>query len=230
MFKPLFAGLAATTLALSAQAVTPVVVPPAITVASYSMVDSAPHYGAYHDNSYNGNRDSNGLLTGGTGDLTDGVTTASVAAGYGAWAPYVLWDGPSPVITFDLGARQALSSVTTYFKYYPQAAVYMPGSLGLRLSDDGVHFSGVQLRTLSDAERTPGSNDSDGVFQVLNAPASARFVELTLNQGPEGRWLALGEVSFAGTPSPVPEPASAILAMLGLAGLGGLRAVRSRRV
>lgn len=223
MFKPLLTGLAAATLALGAQA--------SITVQSYSMIDGANLHGAYYDNLYNGSHGAGGQLSGGTGDLTDGVTSASVAAGYGAWAPYVMWDGLSPVITFDLGANFDLSGVTAYFKYYPQAAVYMPGSMGLRFSSDGVHFGGSQLRTLLAAERTPGNNNDDGVFQVLTAPASGRYVALSLNNGPENRWLALGEVVFDGTPgstnASVPEPGAATLALLALAGLGLTR--RRRR-
>lgn len=216
MFKTLLLGLAAATLASTSQA--------SVTVSSYSMIDGANLYGAYDDNLYNGAHGPGGQLSGGTGDLTDGVTTALVAAGYGAWRPYVLWDGLSPVITFDLGARFDLSGVRTYFKYFPAAAVYMPGSMGLRFSSDGVNFASSQLRTLLAAERLPGANDSDGVFDVLTAPATARYVELTLNNGPENRWLALGEVVFDGViasaPAGVPEPGAAALALLALAGLG----------
>ena len=218
MINPLLAGLATTLFSLGAQA--------GIPVASYTMFDSVPHWNAYHDNLYNGTRHANGLLTGGTGDLTDGVTSQSVAFGYGAWAPYVLWDGASPVITFDLGTRHDLTSVTTYFKFYPSAAVYLPGSMGLRFSDDGVQFGSAQLRSLLPAERSPGGDDSNGVVQVLTAPASARFVELSLNQGAEGRWLALGEVVFQGAASPVPEPHAAWMGLLGLCALLGLRQKR----
>ncbi len=216
MLKPLLTGLGAATLALASHA--------NIVVSSYSMIDGANLHGAYYDNAYNGTHGAGGQLSGGTGDLTDGVTSVSVVAGYGAWAPYVMWDGLSPVITFDLGAQIDLSSVTAYFKYYPQAAVYMPGSMGLRFSSDGVSYGASQLRTLLAAERTPGGNDSDGVFQVLTTPASGRFVELTLNNGPENRWLALAELAFDGTPgnaaTNVPEPGAAALVLLALAGLG----------
>jgi hypothetical protein len=60
----------------------------ALDVVSYSMPDGANAWGAYYDNKYNGSS-VGGFLSGGVGDLTDGVQTASVAAGYGAWAPYV---------------------------------------------------------------------------------------------------------------------------------------------
>ena len=198
-----------------------------IVVASYSMPDGADLHGAYFDNLYNGTSDSNRFLSGGTGDLTDGVLTASVVAGYGAWAPYVLWDGLSPKITFDLGGLYALTDVTAYFKYYPQAAVYIPGSVSLRFSSDGVSFGSAQQRLFDNTERVPGGNDSDGVYQLLVGPATARFVEMTLNNGPENRWLALSEVTFDGATATafngVPEPASGALLFGALIALGLLR-------
>ncbi len=225
--KALSCGLLLSLLGTAAQA--------HLTVVSYTMTDGADLHGAYYDNAYNGTRDANRWLSGGTGDLTDGVTSVSVAAGYGAWAPYVLWDGLSPVITFDLGGPFTLSSVTTYFKFYPQAAVYMPGSMSLRYSDDGLNFGAAQLRSLSDVERAPGGNDSDGVFELLSGAAQGRYVELTLNNGPENRWLALAEVQFDGTPggtaldpNRVPEPASTALVLLALAALGRSRSSRPR--
>ncbi|OGA99067.1 MAG: hypothetical protein A3E25_04110 [Burkholderiales bacterium RIFCSPHIGHO2_12_FULL_69_20] len=208
-------GLAALCLLSSAQA--------GIAVSAYSMPDGVDLWGAYFDNAYNGTRSATRYLSGGTGDLTDGVLSASVSAGYGAWAPYVMWDEQSPTITFDLGSTHTVNSVMAYFKYYPQAAVYMPGSLSLRFSSDGVNYGSTQLRTLSVSERVPGGNDSNGIFELLTSPGNGRFVELTLNNGPENRWLALSEVVFDGTPgaaSSVPEPGSAGLLLVALAGLG----------
>lgn len=217
------AGLAALGLLASAQAT--------IVVASYDMPDGADLHGAYFDNGYNGAHSAARYLSGGKGDLTDGVLSASVSAGYGAWAPYVMWDGLSPVIRFDLGSTYTLSSVTAYFKYYAQAAVFMPGSVGLRYSDDGVNFGAERLRGLSMAERNvPGGDNSDGIFDLLTTPGSGRYVEMTLHNGPENRWLALSEVVFDGTPgaaTSVPEPGSAALAALALAGLGWSRRRRA---
>lgn len=222
MLGHLLCGFAAAALALNAHA--------GLTPLTYNMVDGAPLHGAYYDNAYSGTSAA-GYLSGGRGDLTDGVTTASVVAGYGAWAPYVLWDGISPVVTFDFGSVHTLTSMLTYFKFYGSAAVYMPGSMGLRFSDDGLNYGATQLRTLSDAERT-GSDNTDGVFELLSGPVSGRYVELTLNNGPQNRWLALGEVVFEGTPggtaqNALPEPATVPLVALALVGLAGLR--RSRR-
>lgn len=201
-----------------------------IIVSSYSMPDGADLHGAYFDNLYSGVSDSNRFLSGGKGDLTDGVLTDSVAAGYGAWAPYVLWSGISPKITFDLGGLYALSDVTAYFKYYPQAAVYIPASVSLRFSSDGVSFGSAQQRLFDNAERAPGGNDSDGIYQLLGGSATARFVELTLNNGPENYWLALSEVEFDGVPTTamnnVPEPGTGPLLFVAAIVLGLLRIQR----
>ena len=194
-----------------------------ITVASYSMPDGAAQY-YYCDNTYTGSTcggySNGGFLSGGTGDLTNGVLTASVAYGYNYWAPYVLWDGLSPVITFDLGATYNVNNITAYFKYFPSAAVYIPASVLLRFSNDGFSFGSDQLRTFASAESIPGGNDSDGIYQLLSTQANGRYVELTLNNGPANRWLALSEVTFDGAAAAtVPVPAAAWLLGSGLLGL-----------
>jgi F5/8 type C domain len=194
-----------------------------ITVTSYSMQDGANAWGAYYDNAYTGSHSPSGFLSGGTGDLTDGGLTASVAAGYGAWAPYVLWYGQSPVITFDLGATHTVNNITAYFKYFPSAAVYIPASAHLRFSNDGLNFGSDQLRTFTAAETNPGGNDSNGIYQLLATPASGRYVELTLNNDPANLWIALSEVTFDGSAtSPVPVPAALWLLGSGLLGLVGV--------
>lgn len=199
-----------------------------ITVQSYSMLDGPALFGAYNDNLYNGTN-VNGFLSGGVGDLTDGVLTALVAAGYGAWAPYVLWQ-ISPTITFDLGSLYDVSNVTSYFKYYPQAGVYIPSSVGLRISNDGINFTTIQSRIFSPAELVPGGNDANGIYQLLPSTVTARYIELTLSN--PSLWIALSEVTFNGTSGSL-NPAVAVsepesYAMM-LAGLGLLGANTRRR-
>ena len=190
-----------------------------ITVQSYSMLDGPALFGAYNDNLYNGTN-VNGFLSGGVGDLTDGVLTASVGAGYGAWAPYVLWQ-ISPIITFDLGGLYDVSNLTSYFKYYPQAGVYIPGSIGLRISNDRINFTTIQSRIFSPAELVPGGNDANGIYQLLPSTVTARYIELTLSN-PNAFWLALSEVTFNGTPGSfnpavaVSEPETYAIMMAGL--------------
>lgn len=191
------------------------VAPPTIDVVSYSGTDGGPlgYYG-YDDNGYSGQR-SNGLLSGGEGDLTDGIKNVMVGGGYWNWSPYVMWDGTSPVLTFDLGTRHDVVSIRGYFNFYPGAAVYIPASAQIRFSDDGVQFGAVQQRLFDSSEGNPGGNDSTPSYELLTSAGQGRYVELTLTT--PGRWIALSEVEFSGMPSSVPEPGSWALLAGGLA-------------
>jgi hypothetical protein len=190
---------------------------------TYSMQDGPINGYGYNDQSYTGSRDPYGWLSGGEGDLTNAAKGMQVGGGYDAWAPYVLWDGFSPVITFDLGANYAVSEIQAYFLYYPNAAVYIPPSANIRFSADGVNFGTSLLRTFSTAERTPGGNDTPVSYNLLASAGSGRYVEVTLTT--PDRWIALSEVEFYGTATPVPEPETYALMLAGL-GLVGFAARR----
>ena len=194
------------------------VAPPLINVTSYSGTDGGPvgYYG-YDDNSYSGQR-SNGLLSGGEGDLTNDVKNVMVGGGYWNWSPYVMWDGASPVLTFDLGARHDVVSIRAYFNFYPGAAVYIPPEAQIRFSNDGVSFGAAQQRLFDAGERNPGGNDSTPSYELLTSAGQGRYVELRLTS--PGRWIALSEVEFSGMPSSVPEPGSWALMAAGVAALG----------
>ena len=136
-----------------------------------------------------------------------------------------MWDGTSPVLTFDLGALHDVISIRAYFNFYPGAAVYIPPSAQIRFSDDGVTFGAARQRLFDAGERNPGGNDSTPSYELLASAGQGRYVELTLTT--PGRWIALSEVEFIGEVSSVPEPGSRLLMAAGAAALGGL--LRRRR-
>ena len=103
------------------------------------------------------------------------------------------------------------------------AAVYIPPSANIRFSADGVNFGSSLLRTFSTAEQTPGGDDTPVSYNLLASAGSGRYVEVTLTT--PVRWIALSEVEFYGTATPVPEPETYALMLAGL-GLVGFAARR----
>lgn len=218
-------GIAATLLTLATTALADPVQHP-LTVQSYAMRDGTSASYGYNDQTYNGTRSGN-QLSGGTGDLTDGASGMTVGSGSWNWAPYVMWDRVSPVITFDLGRVQRVDAITGHFLAYGGAAVYLPGSASVRFSDDGQTFGAALLSTIS---TTPLPNDTPVALSLLSAPGSGRYVELTLATA--GRWTALSEVTLlqaAPGSNAVPEPASGALALTALAATALVRRRRRRR-
>lgn len=178
-------------------------------VVSYTLSQDGANNGWYNDN---GN------------DLTDGVPAGTISPGYAYWQPYVLWDGYSPTVTFDLGETRSVGSVTGYFVTHPQAAVYLPLTATVRFSDDGLAFGPGIVQALWDG--TPLSGDTRVELSLLASPGQGRFVSVTLET--PGRWFALGEVTFQAPVGAVPEPEGWALLAAGVGVVATLRARRSR--
>lgn len=164
----------------------------------------------YRDESYSGTGNVNvsrDALSGGLGELTDGViptenwNITEQPAGPG---PYVGWLTINPSITFNFAQQYDFTSITFHF-------------------DDSNNFGGV---------RPPKSVDVNGIFQTVMDPAtSAPFAVtvdltslaatdvLTANIERDG-WVFLSEVTFDAAISEVPVPAAGLLLLGGLAGLG----------
>lgn len=151
------------------------------------------------------------------GQLTDGIIGGGVGAGYSNWAPYVLWDGSSPTITFDLGQDQAVGQVRAHFLTYPNAAVYLPLSATVRYAPSGGAFGEATTVPTGYGAGMALGHDTP-VTLTFDTPGMGRFVALTL-QTP-GRWFALSEVQLLSPITPVPEAQTASLALSGLALMG----------
>ena len=188
----------------------------AVTPLSYDMLNGNSGTYNYWDQSYSGAgcvTCNNASLTGGLGDLTDGVIAANnwnvdeAPAGNG---PYVGWQ-INPTITFNFAPNTAINSIKIWF-------------------DDSNGFGGVSA---------PGSFDINNVNYLVpeplgSAPSSFTVSGLgfvgstfTVKVNRKTEWAFLSEVSFGGMSGAVPEPATWGL-MIGGFGLAGA-ALRRRR-
>lgn len=182
-----------------------------LTVASYDMLNGNTGSYNYWDETYSGvgNTTTDGApLSGGTGDLTDGVVATDnwyvveAPAGNG---PYVGWT-IDPVITFNFSSLVSIDSVTIY-------ADDSDGAGGVSLPT-GVTIDG----TLYDVDETmAGANPKALTFSGLDLDVTSLDIQLHRSN----QWVFVSEVQFDG--EPVPEPAT--LAVLGL----GALAMRKRR-
>ncbi|MBS0299763.1 MAG: FxDxF family PEP-CTERM protein [Proteobacteria bacterium] len=173
---------------------------------SYNMLNGNTGSYNYWDETYNGAgcvTCDNAVLTGGRGDLTDGiiatdnwfVTEAPVGNG-----PYVGWLNMDPVITFHWNSPVNVTSVTFYF-------------------DDANGAGGVSA---------PASVDVNGTnFPIADPVGSAPFSfvasglsftgnDLAVTLHRNNAWVFLSEVQFNVSPVPEPETYAMLLAGLGL--------------
>jgi hypothetical protein len=183
---------------------------------SYDMLNGNTGSYNYWDESYDGlglTAVDNAPLTGGLGDLTDGVIAPdnwNVVEAPPGNGPYVGWT-IDPVITFRFAPGDVVNSLTIYVDD-------SNGAGGVSVPD-GIRINGGPLMLLTDpATATPLSFLFDG----LNLSGEIQLELIRKNQ-----WLMLSEVEFDGVlhPTQVPEPGT--LALLGTA-LTGL-AIRLRR-
>ncbi|TFU03888.1 PEP-CTERM sorting domain-containing protein [Polymorphobacter arshaanensis] len=157
-------------------------------------------------------------LSGGSGDLTDGVVPALPWYSYENLAgtgPYVGWLSlveNNPVITFHFAAGTTVTGLSVFVDNTTYGGVYAPAAILI----DGVNTAFSQ----------PGYGSIGWInFTGLNLTGTSHTLEL---QQYYRQWEFVGEVTFDGrTSGAVPEPASWALMIAGFGMVGGT--LRSRR-
>jgi hypothetical protein len=175
---------------------------------SYDMLNGNTGSYVYQDESYTGAgcvSCDNAALTGGRGDLTDGVVAG--ANWYDMPGQYVGWT-LDPTIVFHWTGVANIDSITFYLDDADgYGGVSAPASITV---------NGSTYAVTNPAGSAPFS------FTLNNLGFTGSDLSITLNRS--DAWVFLSEVAFDGQINQVPEPASGLLLALGL----GLMAARSR--
>ena len=175
----------------------------------------------YWDKKYNGPdaqaTTDGALLTGGVGDLTDGLVASNTwdqVEDYSGEGPYVGWFynfTPNPTVTFNFSNVSSIDTIRIHLDNSIYGGVEGPA---------GILIDGVSQRYTNPTPGTAGFV----TFSGLNLAGDTHTVQF---QQTPGRWVFVSEVQFDGALSAVPEPATWAMFVLGFGMVGS--AVRQRR-
>ncbi|CAM3191262.1 PEP-CTERM sorting domain-containing protein [Sphingomonas antarctica] len=177
----------------------------------------------YWDKKYNGagaqTTTDSALLTGGVGDLTDGIiatTTWDQVENYSGEGPYVGWYNyftPNPLVTFNFAHVGSIDTVRIHLDNSNYGGVAGPASILI----DGMaqNFTNPSLGTAGFV-----------TLAGLNLTGNIHTVQF---QQQSGHWVFVSEVQFLGTlAGSVPEPTAWAMLVVGLGFVGGSRRWRKR--
>ncbi len=154
----------------------------------------------YRDDAYSGNGDpkqDNSRLSGGLGQLSDGVQSCSddpgKDCGGGPGWPWVGWQS-DPTITFTFGNRNDFKTVRIYTANRPNAGAHMWKTATVSFSDDGVTFRDYFIHT------TTKVDVANHKARYIDIPvnASARVVRVHLVRDAPDSWVVIDNVTFEG--------------------------------
>ena len=196
-----------------------------ITPISYDMENGGGGLFKYWDKKYNGTGNTSldyAPLSGGVGDLTDGIIPTqnwNVVENAEGTGPYVGWENRNPVITFNFAGTVKLNSVTVHVDdSNGNGGVSVPQSILLSMGS-----SNYNSGTLTDP---PSAAPTSYTFSGLNFSGSS--LQLTLNR--RTAWVFASEVTFDGEllgVQPVPEPTST-LGFLALGTIGAASTLKRK--
>ena len=182
-----------------------------VSVTSYDTFNGDSGTFHYWDKNYTGigsKTTDHALLTGGTGDLTDGVIplanwfNVENSAGTGPYVGFLFFD---PTIIFHFAAPTSFSSATFFFDVARAGAVNQPRS--------------IDVNSLSFTLPIYPGTAPQSFTANLSSLAPTNTLAVTFHRS--DAWVFISEAQFAGTvvAAAVPEPSSHALMLAGLAGL-----------
>lgn len=172
---------------------------------SYDMLNGESGTYTYWDDSYNGTGNTTqslSPLSGGLGDLTDGVIATSnwgITPG-----PYVGWQSVTPVITFHFNPGALIQSIVIYADdSNGWGGVSTPGSVR------------VQAGAFDQVYAIPdGASGAPIAFTISGLALTSNTVALTIYDGTHP-WVFISEIEFYGVPTPGTAGVLALATLLG---------------